>query len=502
MPVPILENNGGGAAIDTIQAVNATGLIAAWNSTIVYGAVAPTANGILTVPPCSAADIGKKITIRRVDTSGFALATVPTGADSAKVDTPASLNGTGAITLVCTSATSYQQISNISQTSQSEVTQYYLDPRTQANPPTISTAVNSFAIERILWNLPSIVDANIVYNPATGIFRVLNAGRYRISYRINSRFAGATNYLNGVYSFTTGTFLYQDFTGGNGTQSGDQVVAGHRRTTADVILDLTAGTEFAVAYTGGYGVWASYFDTAAFLGALTNAQMSTWNYVNISKESGFISGNLVGAVPGDIKLSPLLSDHGNWILLDQRAKNTLTLEQQAVATALGYGANLPDYRGRMAIGAGGTFGAVVGAIGGSLTIGQNNLPNVGLSFSGSTGNAGAHSHTINGNANGNTGGSQGTFSTVSASSWNVISSAPDHAHSFSGTTGSLSGGAAQQNFISPYFAQNWFVWLGPIATTVTLAQPLALTTNGAGNATFNPITGALNIPNLIELLMA
>jgi hypothetical protein len=160
------------------------------------------------------------------------------------------------------------------------------------------------------------------------------------------------------------------------------------------------------------------------------------------------------SIIGDAKSGFQSADHNGWILLNGRLKTTLTSTQQFNATSLGIGANLPDATNRALI-----QGTLLAQIG-SSTIAQNQLPNATLSVSGSTGNAGAHSHTINGNANGATGGSQGTFSTVGASSWSVISSVGDHAHSVSGSTSSINGGVTQQVYTPAAIGVNQFIYLG------------------------------------------
>jgi hypothetical protein len=164
--------------------------------------------------------------------------------------------------------------------------------------------------------------------------------------------------------------------------------------------------------------------------------------------------NATSFIVGDAKSGFQSADHSGWILLNGRLKTSLTSTQQSNATSLGIGVNIPDAAGRAFI-----QGTLLAQIG-SATIAQNQLPNASLSISGSTGNAGAHSHTINGNANGGTGGSQGTFSTISASSWGVISPVSDHAHSISGSTSSLNGGATQQVHIPAAIGVNQFIYLG------------------------------------------
>jgi hypothetical protein len=189
---------------------------------------------------------------------------------------------------------------------------------------------------------------------------------------------------------------------------------------------------------------------------------------------------IAGAVQGQIIQADQTTDYGNWILLDGRLKSALTTAQQAVATALGYGVNIPDMRGRLPIGANATY--PYQTTGGSNTIAQNNLPNVALSISGSTsGNAVWTYNGTTGNARISNGGF--TFDGSSVGSLAV-----------GGSTSSMNGNVTQQPYTPPYRASNYFVWLGPSASTVTTSQPLTLTTTGSGASTFNIGTGALNIP--------
>jgi microcystin-dependent protein len=91
---------------------------------------------------------------------------------------------------------------------------------------------------------------------------------------------------------------------------------------------------------------------------------------------------------GDIKAGRQPADHVGWILCNGRLKSTLTTTQQAVATALGIGANIDDARGK-ALFAAGANGIVLGATGGAATatVAQANLPNVSLI-------GGNHGHSI------------------------------------------------------------------------------------------------------------
>jgi hypothetical protein len=319
----------------------------------------------------------------------------------------------------------------------------------------------------------------------TGLaFTAQETATYLVSLSLHSNQTAATESLTGVLVDTltptvaiTGSETLVAVPGATGQYSGSNTFS----------FSAVAGRTYQARAFSTAGV-----ATAAVISNTNGRSTLTWQ-----KNGGSTVSAVAGAVAGDRKFSDLLLDHSNWILLDGRLKTALTTAQQAVATSLGYGVNIPDMRGRMALGIGGTIGATALGQGGSATIAQNQLPNVVLSFSGSTGNAGAHSHTINGNANGATGGSQGTFSTVAASNWAVISSVVDHAHSFSGTTTSLSGGVTQQNYVPSYAAGNWFVWLGASAQTITFGTPTTrcvVTANYgsaqalAGNTTIN-LTG-------------
>jgi hypothetical protein len=85
-----LTQSGGGQ--QTLQLLNATGNITAWSTLLDYGITAPIANGVLTMPLCSTADIGKTITIKRNDSTSFALSIIPNGANTGEVTTPIALN--------------------------------------------------------------------------------------------------------------------------------------------------------------------------------------------------------------------------------------------------------------------------------------------------------------------------------------------------------------------------------------------------------------------------
>jgi hypothetical protein len=93
---------------------------------------------------------------------------------------------------------------------------------------------------------------------------------------------------------------------------------------------------------------------------------------------------------GDIKSGIQTADHNGWIKLDGRPKSNLSASQQARATALGIGANLPDASNSYLS----QNGAAMGAVSGSNTVAltQANLPNI--NFLGSTSNTGNHAHNV------------------------------------------------------------------------------------------------------------
>ena len=160
--------------------------------------------------------------------------------------------------------------------------------------------------------------------------------------------------------------------------------------------------------------------------------------------------------PGDVKFGYQTSDHNGWVLLDGRSKSTLTASQQAVATSLGIGANLSNIQDKSIIGASGTKAINSSSGSSTLTLSQNQLPNVTLT----TSTDGAHVHKA------------GTSTSyllsligilgipiLNAAS-NTTNTTTDGAHSH--TTSSINGNVVQQplNIQNPYLALNGFIYLG------------------------------------------
>ena len=160
---------------------------------------------------------------------------------------------------------------------------------------------------------------------------------------------------------------------------------------------------------------------------------------------------------GDVKYGFQTADHNGWVLLDGRTKASLTANQQVAATALGIGVNLPNLSDKTIVGVSGT--KTMNSTGGNatVTVAQNQLPNVTLT----TSTDGNHTHNA-----GNSGASifssllafTGTPVLYSTSNTTTTSSNGSHNH----TTSSINGGVAQQSLTvqNPYLALNGFIYLG------------------------------------------
>ena len=176
---------------------------------------------------------------------------------------------------------------------------------------------------------------------------------------------------------------------------------------------------------------------------------------------------------GDHKSSYQALDHQGWIKLDGRLKSTLTATQQAQATALGMGVNLPNEADVSIVGASGT--KALGTTGGaaSVTIAQTNLPNVNF-----VGGNHAHTASDSGHAHGVGIGYQnqlaagGTGSTGSGFSSNSGTGGGTNNYSTSAAAASITVNASGALSIpsggsnvplpiqNPYLALNGFVYLG------------------------------------------
>lgn len=166
--------------------------------------------------------------------------------------------------------------------------------------------------------------------------------------------------------------------------------------------------------TGGTAIWTETQSAVRLVGGLYSVSLGSvtpltpafdapyWLGVTVGAEEEIQPRTPLTAAPyalavfgtapayfGDVKTSYQTADHAGWVLLDGRDKTTLSPAQQARATALGIGANLPADDGRMLAGTstGQTVGQTTSA--GTTLIAQNNLPNITLT----TPSGGGHSHT-------------------------------------------------------------------------------------------------------------
>lgn len=100
-----------------------------------------------------------------------------------------------------------------------------------------------------------------------------------------------------------------------------------------------------------------------------------------------------GAVVGDVKQGYQKEDHGGWYKLDGRAVGSLPDKAIQSAFALGMPGLLPNMGDKTVYG---SFNdATVGQVSGGNLINRASLPNVGLSFSGtSAANNRGHTHQV------------------------------------------------------------------------------------------------------------
>ena len=128
--------------------------------------------------------------------------------------------------------------------------------------------------------------------------------------------------------------------------------------------------------------WASY-STFGVYSELNGRTGVTWKK---------ISGNAPMSVInyGDVKTGFQSADHNGWVKLNGRAKSTLSATQQAQATALGIGTNLPDASNAFLVQNGSAVGTVAGS--NTKTIAQANLPNINFPTA-TTNTTGSHTHS-------------------------------------------------------------------------------------------------------------
>lgn len=353
--------------------------------------------------------------------------------------------------------------------------------------------------------LTSGTDNTTIPSPATGLL-VYNTGN-------NASLAAGYYYWNG------GTWATIATAGGSGSvaaEFGSAFLSTNVNVTSSTPVDVitftlpSAGTWEVISFmraqgTAGYAAEFAIFDASDVVvpnseilsafgenastgtgvvrittnGAATyklKAYASTLSFIAFTDGNGRtgvtwkkISGNSPMTVInyGDVKTGIQSTDHNGWIKLNGRAKSTLSSTQQAQATALGIGPNLPNADNAFLVQNGTTLGSLSSS--NTKTIAQANLPNVTLG--GSTSTDGSHTHTINVNNNqvvlvsdgavtsmaeGNSNWSSGAV----ARSASVISSSGNHAHTL--TTNSINGNVTQTQLdITPRsLSVNTFIYLG------------------------------------------
>lgn len=187
--------------------------------------------------------------------------------------------------------------------------------------------------------------------------------------------------------------------------------------------------------------------------------------------------------PGDVVNSFRTADHDGWYLLDGRAITSLSANAQAIATSLGFTANLPNATDRVLKAKTGT--EALGSTGGanSQTIAQVNLPNVTMTGTmiGTSSSEGSHNHTYS--ATSTSVGHSHTLSATSGSTGHVhsislTSTNTAHTHTY-GSVNSSSNGAHTHTFQVP--ARGTFSHVGANSGywSLTSTQTATTSSNGA-----------------------
>lgn len=175
---------------------------------------------------------------------------------------------------------------------------------------------------------------------------------------------------------------------------------------------------------------------------LDNTQINTWIPIN-----------------GDVKHAFNTVDHNGWILLDGRLKTALTATQQAVATALGIGVNLPNGANRTIK----MKGAVYTLAGNdSLILALANLPNVNVNVT-STTSGNTHDHILNNGTVRSANNNAVNWASVQNGQRDMpaetigIDPAGAHPHNYSLAVG---GNDTPISLLTPYLTANAFIYLG------------------------------------------
>jgi len=170
-----------------------------------------------------------------------------------------------------------------------------------------------------------------------------------------------------------------------------------------------------------------------------------------------------GAPAGSMLMWGTATPPTNWLLCNGAAVNRVTYATLFALLSTTYGVgdgfttfNVPDFRDRMAIGAGTTYAAAATGGSATTTLAITNLPSHTHTFSGTSGTMNSnttHSHTQASNtyyyfSGGGLGvAGSGDFNTSGSYSTSTVNL--DHTHNFSGTTAATGSGTAFTN-LPPY----------------------------------------------------
>jgi microcystin-dependent protein len=178
---------------------------------------------------------------------------------------------------------------------------------------------------------------------------------------------------------------------------------------------------------------------------------------------------LTGVLPvGSVSMFAGSSAPTGWLLCNGAAVSRTTFSALFAIIGTTYGAgngsttfNVPDMRGRAAIGVGqgsGLTDRALAATGGSETISSSAMPSHTHSFSATTSSDGSHQHVVQfrqGAAIGTT--TEGLCANGAGSNNNGVTGPEGaHAHTVSGATGSAGSGAASGN-MPPFIALNFII---------------------------------------------
>jgi hypothetical protein len=209
--------------------------------------------------------------------------------------------------------------------------------------------------------------------------RMTSAQRNAISSPAVGLLVYQTDGVAGYYFYTGAAWLPLSDGSATKVTAGTNITVTGVGTTADpYVVDNTATHTGDVTGSTVLTIAASAVTTEKIADdAVTVAKIGTAGAGDANKTlTTNASGDPQWATPaiaeyGDVKYGFQTADHKGWVLLNGRAKSTLTVPQQAQATALGFGANLPDARDKVlsyAPSSGTTFGS------NNTTIAWSNLP--------------------------------------------------------------------------------------------------------------------------------